>query len=395
MLKKELTAALAMMGVIAPFAAHADQPMSTTQGQGQQPAYTAGEALPRGSLPGAYSQSANYKIDDSYDVYFTADFIYWNLQQDSMRVGNLMDPSSSGAVGFLNGTDETLFNDTKYSPGFQVGLGFNMNGMDGWNLYSEYTWYQNKTSSTADAGSGKSIAFSFAEDAAPHGITDDMVVADSISGTSKYHFNNLNLSLQRPFYWGRKLSANFGAGLRALWISQKISATADDVTSYAEGSSGSGTSLSNATATFHQKSWALGPRFELQTNWLLGWGFRIMANIAESVLYTRYTKLNGTLTGGVTDGVTADFSSTVGFSDNDDCDSSSNYNTLRAVTETSLGLGWGSYFGDNNDFHFDITASYEFNIYWNQNMFGMVVNGHGSPSNTYLQGLNVGLRFDF
>ncbi|MES2200486.1 MAG: Lpg1974 family pore-forming outer membrane protein [Chlamydiota bacterium] len=397
MLKKELTAALAMMGVIAPFAAHADQPMSSTSGQQKTaPAYTAGESVRTGDLPGAYNQSANYKIDDSYDIYFTADFIYWNLQQDSMRVGNLLDPDSSGSLGLLNGENETVFNSGKYKPGFQVGLGFNMNGMDGWNLYSEYTWYQNKHSNTVDAGSGEGIALSFIKDGAPEGITDDIVLANSVSTDSKYHFNNLNLELQRPFYFGRKLTANFGAGLRALWISQTVTGSASGLTAYEADSSSSGTSIVGQSASFHQKSWGLGPRFELDTNWMLGWGFRILANIAESVLYTRYTTLTGKIDGGVSEvGTTADFTSTVGGANDTECSSSSNYNTLRAITETSLGLGWGSYFGDNNDFHFDITASYEFNIYWNQNMYGMVVNGHGSPGNTYLQGLNIAARFDF
>lgn len=384
MLKKELTAALAIMGVIAPFAAQADQPMSSTSGQATQPAYTAGESVPRGSMPGAYSQSANYNLDNSYDVYFTADFIYWNLQQDVARVGNLMDPDSSGAIGLLDGTCKTLFADTSYKPGFQVGLGFNMNGMDGWNLYSEYTWYKNTTSNTTNAGSGDVIAVDLADHAAPGGITDDITVATSVSGESKYHFNNLNVSLQRPFYWGRKVTANIGAGLRGLWISQTVTGSASGVTAYPSGSLVPGASLSNSSSSFTQKSWAVGPRFELDTNWMLGAGFRIMADIAASVLYTNYTSLDGSVSGGVTDGITADLTS-----------NTSSYRTLRAVTETSLGLGWGSYFGDSNDFHFDLSASYEFNIYWNQNMAGMVINGHGSPSNTYLRGLNIAARIDF
>ncbi len=387
MLKKELTTALAVMGVIAPFAVNADYSTdaSTTSSGGGQPSYIAGESIKTGALPGGYNQTANYRIDDSYDVYFTADFIYWNLQQDNLKMGNLIEPTSSGAVGLLTGSDKALFSDTKYKPGFQVGLGFNMKGMDNWNLYGEYTWYQNKVSNTVTADSGQVIAFPFAQEGAVTGATGDVVVADSISGSSKYHFNNLNLSLQRPFYFGRKLTANFGWGLRGLWISQNLNATASGVTSYTSGGSGSGTGLADATSTFHQKSWALGPRFEFGTNWLLGCGFRFMADLAASILYTRYTSLEGTVTGGATSGVTASLTT----------NSSSGYNTLRAVTESSLGLGWGSYFGDNNDFHFDLSASYEFNVYWNQNMMGMVVNGNGSPANNYLHGLNIAARFDF
>ena len=303
MLKKELTAALAMMGAVAPFAAYADQGMTMNQ-SGQQPTYTAGEALKQGALPGAYNQSANYKIDDSYDVYFTGDFIYWCLQQDGVIAG-----SSGGS---------TVFMDASYKPGFQVGLGFNMAGMDNWNMYSEYTWYKNNHTTDTDTGSSK----------------------------THYVYNNLNVLLQRPFYMGRKLTANFGFGLRALWLTNNLSYSSGDL---------------------DQKSWGLGPRFGLDSNWLLGAGFRLMANAGVSALYTSYTTLNGSLTS-----------------------SHDNYNTVRAITETSLGLGWGSYFGDNNDFHFDLSASYEFNAYWNQNMAGVLVGG--TPRNNYLHGLNVAVR---
>ncbi len=382
MLKKELRIALAMMGVIAPFAAQADHSMSSTSGQ---PAYTAGEMLRTGDLPGAYNQSANYKLDDSYDVYFTADFIYWNLQQDLVRVGNVMTTDSSGALGLLEGSGETVFTDTKYTPGFQVGLGFNMKGMDDWNLYSEYTWYQNTNSHSAHTGDDQVIAIAYAQEDAVAGITHDVVVAESATIKSKYHYNNLNLSIQRPFYFGRKLTANFGVGLRGLWFSQTVTNSADDLTSYHAGET-TGIALGDDAGTsFHQKAWGLGPRFEFGTNWLFGWGFRMLADVAASVLYTRYTDLSGSVTGDVTHGVVAGLNTGI----------SSNYNTLRAVTETSLGLGWGSYFGDNNDFHFDLSASYEFNVYWNQNMLGMVINEHGSPGNTYLHGLNVAARFDF
>lgn len=382
MLKKELMGALAMIGVIAPFTAHADQSMSSTPAQ---PAYTAGEMLRTGDLPGAYNQNASYKLNDSYDVYFTADFIYWNLQQDLVRVGNLITTSSAGALGLLTGTDEIVFSDGKYTPGFQVGLGFNMKGMDDWNLYTEYTWYQNKHSRSVNAEDGQVIGLFYAQEGAPSGITDDIVVAETATTKSKYHYNNLNISLERPFYFGRKLTANFGAGLRGLWVSQTVTNVASGLTSYHSGEVTEEALGSSAGTSFHQKMWGIGPRFEFGANWLLGLGFRMMTDVAASVLYSRYTDLSGSVSGSATHGVTAAFNTSI----------SSNYNTLRAITETSLGLGWGTYFGDNSDFHFDLSASYEFNVYWNQNMLDMVINGHGSPGNTYLHGLNVAARFDF
>ena len=101
---------------------------------------------------------------------------------------------------------------------------------------------------------------------------------------------------------------------------------------------------------------------------MLGNGFRMFGNMAQSILYATYDDVRGTPVAALGD----------------------SYNTMRAVSESSVGLGWGSYFGDANDFHFDLTVGYDFNIYWDQYLCH---DGHGM--NVYLQGLNVGMRFDF
>ncbi len=280
MLKKELKAALAVVGAMVPFAAQADQPMAGSQAAPVS-TYVAGEEIMDGQLPGGYSQSANYVIADGYDMYLSADYIYWHINREG----------------------DGLAKDGSYSSGFQVGLGVDMKEMDNWNLAGQYTWFQN---------SGN----------------DD---------SHQYSYNDAHLGFCRPFYLGKMLTADFSTSLRGLWVSDQFKSD-------------------------HQKSWAVGPRFGFDSNWLLGSGFRLMGDLAQSVLYTRYTQRPGA------DG----------------------YNTLRSVTESSLGLGWGSYFGDSNDFHFDLTVSYDFNVYWNQ--FAQKGNNF---DNVYLHGLNVGLRFDF
>lgn len=382
MLKKELAIGLVIVGVVSPLTIYADHPNSSIS---SSPTYISGEILKPGELPGGYNQSADYKLDDSYGVYFTSDFIYWNLQQDLVRLGNIMTTDSSGALGLLDGSGETVFMDTKYAPGFQVGLGFNMEGIDGWNFYSEYTWYQNTNSYSRAAHHDQVVVPSGLREDVVSGIATDIIVAEKAKMKSQYHYNNLNLTVQRPFYFGRRVTANFGVGLRGLFVTQTVTTFAEDISSYHSGDV-TKVDLGEVLATkFYQKMWGLGPRFEFGTNWLLGYGFRIIADLAASVLYTSYTNLSGSVEGAATLGIVADLQTRV----------LSNYNTLRAVTETSLGFGWGSYFGNNNDFHFDLSAGYEFNVYWNQNMLGMVVNASGSPGNTYLHGLNIAARLDF
>lgn len=338
----------------------------------EQQQYLSGEKIPKGSLPGAYNQSANYVLADSSDVYFTTDFIYWCLDLENVRVGKEITPASSGALGLFTGESQTVYLGSSYKPGFQVGMGFDMAGMDHWNMYSEYTWYQNKhtTSSSGEISLGVFGA--------------DVIVAEKASLTADYRYNNLNISLQRPFYLGRKLTMNFGWGLRALWIWQKLSFNASDLDALPVGSFSELSMNGPLQIASTQKSWALGPRFGLQTNWLFGAGFRAIADAAVSILYTRYTQLDGEVEGAATYGIIADLRS----------NTKGNIGALRAVNETLLGLGWESYLGSSRGYHLDVLLGYEFNIYWNQNM-SEVISHDGSAENVYLHGLNVAIRFDF
>ncbi len=219
MLNKELKAGLAILGAMVPFVVQAEQPMSEgqTRGGAKQPTHVAGEKVKEGQMPAGYSHSAAYMIDSGWDLYLTADYIYWHLNREDYG---------------LNQTNS-------YKSGFQVGLGLNMAGMDNWDLFAEYTWYRNNRD----------------------------------NDTQKFSYDDLVVTLDRPFYLGKKLTANFACGLRALWID-------------------------NTSGIYDQKSWALGPRFGFESNWLLGAGFRIFGNVSESVLYTRYTNLSGVLASG-------------------------------------------------------------------------------------------------
>ena len=337
-----------------------------------QPEYIQGEKIPREAGKGAYNQSANYTFQNSSDLYFTADFIYWCLEQENVKLGKKVTPGSSGALGLFTGASQTVYLDPTYKPGFQLGMGFDMAGMDDWNLYSQYTWYQNNHTTKA---SGEVVLGVFGS---------DVVIAEKASLTSHYRLNNLQISLQRPFYSGRKLTMNFGWGLRALWVWQKMTLNASDLESLPVSSFTQLSMDEPLKIVSSQKSWALGPRIGVESNWLLGKGFRAIADAAGSILYTRYTQLDRQIDGSAIYGIISNLRE----------NTSNNLSVLRAITEAFLGIGWGSYLGVNRSYHLDLVVGYDFNIYWNQNMC-QVISHNVNAENTYLHGLNCSIRFDF
>lgn len=361
MLRKEFITAVGMIGLVAPLSAETAPPVLLQ-----------GEKVKEGELLAGYNHTANYAVERDCDVNFTADYLYWKLSEDMSPVAALLKVTSTGAASIFNGTGKSVSLNPTYKSGFKVGVGLDLKGMDDWNLYAEYTWYQNKTNKSVTADSGELLVID-------PSITPSRyasLTSTELTSSFRLHYNDAELSLQRTFYSGKKLTTMFEAGLRGLWVSQHYNVLASGLSYYETGDAFLIPEFGFFDLKRRLESWSVGPRLALGNNWLLGLGFRLIGDIAGSVLYTRYTvKEEASLSI-----LTHQFVS-----------APSNYNTVRAITETSLGLGWGSYFGESNGCHFDISARYELNVFWNQGMGNM----NNSGCNFYLQGLNLAARIDF
>ena len=372
MVKMKLKAALAVLGTTVPFFVQADM-NNTDQTNKPAPVFNQGEPVKenmmqgerdgKNQLPAAYNQAACWSTTDSFDMYISGSFLYWTAVEADMRVATQVNAAGTGYT--------ELFQTGGYKPAFKVGLGFDLRGMDHWNFVSEYTWYNSTNTMSASAGSGF-LTPGFG-DHFIHG-TVPAVEASSVSNKWKLAVNILDAGLQRPFYSGRKLTANFGAGLRALWISQSTSTTFS-------GTVIDDTLVGTVSIYDQDKMWALGPRVAFDGNWLFGMGFRFTGRFANSLLFASYTTLGGH--SNINDAVETHTYNTNG-----------NYNNVRAVTEAGLGLGWETYCCDDS-FHFDLFAGYDFNAFWNQNLLNLTTEQDGDPGSLYLHGLTVTARFDF
>jgi hypothetical protein len=301
-----------------------------------------------------------------------------------MEVGTLITPTAFGAQAFLNGSGEIILQSPDYSSGLQLGLGYGLKGMDDWALHGEYTWYKNSDTLTSSASSSQILAISSTLIPYIQGVTSGVLLADQLKTKASLNYDAADLLLQRPFYFGRKLTADLMVGLGALWIHQKFTANGSDL-SFVEEDALVATAVDGSfSSVSKQKSWGLGPKFGLSSHWLLGYGIKIMGSASLSALYTRYTTLSTSVTGAVSSTSSANLHT----------NQKKNYNTVNPIGEASLGLGWGSYFCDDG-IHFEISAGYDFKLFWNQNVVNTLINSNGSPGNMSLRGLNIQARFDF
>ena len=332
-------------------------------------AFEQGYAINKDKFPAAYNAPARIEVNKSWDVFLTGSFIYWKADQDSM---DLAYPTTTTLQG-LNASFKQQ--KTEYKPGFKLALGYDFD-FDNWVGDVEYTWFRSTTSTgwlpaPADARGGT-----------PIWVIGDWVYAVAaqyqaldILSQWKLKIDIVDGTMSRPFYQGRKLTVLPFGGLRAAMIRQNLHLSANII------------AATPITSVTQSNSWAIGPRAGMQAHWLVGWGFRMEGDIAGSLLYTKYTKVAHREDDSTA--VSVPFYS-ANFKD---------YVALRPMADLSLGMGWGSYF-DRQNYHFDLLATYDFNVMWGQNMMRNLVNAYnyGATSDAgdlHLQGFTLTARFDF
>ncbi len=317
----------------------------------------------------AYNHPARVDTTSDWDMFLTAQFLYWDVQQEGMEIGPLFnsyphsDVQPSGVLDFKD----------SYRSGFKVGLGWNT-PFDDWVVLAEYTWFHHDL--TKDQGSTPFLTSNFLQaKVTPFDYTKQDLL------TSSSHKWNIDLDmvdviLSRPSYQGTRLTITPFFGLRGLMLNQKYTLT---------GNAHEGTN--NPTKAYGKTdSWAVGPAFGFGGNFLLGEGFRLIGSASGALTFTRYNDIKY-------------FAKKQSVSGSDLSLKHSSQNRVRSMADAKAGIGWGSYLC-NQAYHIDFSATYEFQVLWNQNMINWYsasligLNGT-SPGNLYFQGLTITGTFDF
>jgi hypothetical protein len=334
-------------------------------------------------IPAGYNAAARLKVQNSWDLFFSASFLYWYVDQEAMEIAI----NTTFTNDYQFPLDDAFVNQNfGYEPGFKIGAGVYYD-YDSWIAQLEYTWYHHQFST--DRGAPPSdprggfalwkptLWYVFLNNAG----SGFAPWCTEFRSKWRAHIDLLDGTIGRPFYQGLSLTIHPFGGLRTAWIRQNFRM----VIPY----------YNHATPTFtwfatshnQSNSWGIGPRAGMSAHWLIGFGWRLEGNAAASLLYTRYTT------------VTHREDSTHNTTDLPYQEGFSNYGAVRPMADMNLGLGWGSYW--KGAYHFDISAAYDFNIMWEQNMLRHLVNNLASlpledaPGDLHLQGLSVRARLDF
>ena len=339
--------------------------------------YDQGHQICEGTLPKAYNAPARIDICDGVDAFITGTFIYWEPLSDQLDLG-LTDLTLNWPRDF----DVVRFT-TDYQPGFKVGLGTHFEH-DNWDIFAQYTRLHSNQGTNFNPSTSLSTDFFHTSwlpfDAAAIGSAYQFLLISEVQANWRMDLDKIDLELGRSYYVGTNLITRPYIGGSGHWLDENysLSFTYD------------GTPRS---VTLKNDSWAIGPRFGINTQWIFYEGFRLFGNAAINLMFSS-NKMSGS---GISNGTTVS--------------TPFNFNTdkkyvLRNVEELVIGLGWGSYF-TSDKWHFDIFAAYEVQRYSHTNYMNKYAQMRSidsnadsalnliKPGDTYLHGLTAGVRFDF
>lgn len=357
---------LTIAGTFAMVSASAQQ--QTQQPQSQHPlGYDQGHQVQKSQMLAGYNIPGRVDVQGGWDFFIKGSFIYWQPLEEGLML-TMTRPTQAGINVFVpNINGHGVYIEPDYKPGFKVGLGMNFN-YDDWDAYVKYTRIHGTQDESEVAPPGGALYPNWL-----HTLQDDFIAANAI-GSWKLNTDLLDIELARTYYVGKKLLFRTHFGARAAWIDQRFNAN------YQSQVSGL-TAFSNTNTD----SWGLGPRAGIDSNWMLGMGFRGIGNAAASVIYTRY-KFSHDETDFATIQDAPVFAESVKRS------------YLRPNAEFALGLGWGSYL-DKKAWHIDLAAAYEFHVFWNQNFMRTILEDTGflgaTMNDLFYHGLSVTAQLDF
>ena len=148
--------------------------------------------------------------------YLSADFLWWQGNSGSIKATSSITGSvSSGGTTVSASVDLSLFDfDYQWEPGFRIGVGRYINGLDDWDFFLNWTYYH---------GHGKSKNFS--------DVTIPQVLTLAADGTGAWNlnYNVFDLEFGHSFFIKEQVSVRPLLGFRGAILDQKYRNTLGDI----------------------------------------------------------------------------------------------------------------------------------------------------------------------
>ncbi|PCI77851.1 hypothetical protein COB21_02545 [Candidatus Aerophobetes bacterium] len=342
--------------------------------------------------PKVITPPASPKLNDEWDYFVTADFIYYKAAQEGTEFAydgvlrNLATYTSASAPFASVPQGEIASVGQDWAPGFKVGAGLNT-GHDTWSVYAEYTFLRFSNEKTlTQVGTEVSNFLGLVNSSLTNYYGSQGATAiDSYSITTmnadwKLNHNKINLDLARNFYVSEYLAIKPSAGLTAVWQKQTL-ATSAHQNNFTIGA----TSVIDPVFSDRQEmeAWGLGLRAGTNLGWYFNKSFSLASNVFVNTVWTDYNTLS--LTSSMLDPATEGVTTFVN-------QNNPNYYCINYIVEMGLALRYEIYFNDNKNF-FACQLGWDAQTWVNWGRFLQV--SATNKADLSLHGLDVKFRLDF
>lgn len=346
--------------------------------KGKEEQRTQGHSSATTKLAGGYNAPARYEVQESWDMFVYGEFLYMQAMQDNMVYAVTSTDATRGNPPLAG---KAVSSDFEWHPGVIVGFGLGTD-FDDWTVNSEWMHYISKNNSTVSKPASGSMYGPQSVDA-----LGNSVIVDDARNTWSLSFNRIDLLLGRPAYIGKNLTIDGLFGIRGAWISQRLNTEYTGVT---DDIGGQNTTQINSKWS----NWGLGTHAGAKSKWLFDNGFNLFGNAGVSLLGTRQHTSKQVTNPDIAEDLTGRNAQNLVMQVSQD----KNF-TIKPNAEIGIGLGWGSYFDDDN-WHVDLALGYDFHYWWSQNDNVQSIDhiDHGTllqDGDLQIHGANFTLRFDF
>ncbi len=318
------------------------------------------EAAPIQEAQG-YNSSVRPFVTGGANLWIRGEALYWRASEDNLYYAYTGNNANGGR-----------FRDVKtvgfdWDWGFRLGIGYTI-PRDRWDLALTWTHFHTETKSHVSADApNRDLYINW-------WLVNHLSMlgeGQSAQGTWRPHLDQLDLSIGREFYVGRKLTLRPNAGLRNAWIDQQLNVTFR-------------TSTGDAVVNMSNDFWGFGFFGGLDTKWMFTSDWHLFANGAAAILYGRFDITQKGI-----------FNRALHFEETKD------FQSGKGVLDIQAGIEWAHLFFKNR-FGVTFRVGYEYHLYADQSQFPLPA-GNTFFSNSYTpvggdlayQGLFLSGQFDF
>ncbi|MBS0649336.1 MAG: hypothetical protein JSS10_08960 [Verrucomicrobia bacterium] len=328
------------------------------------------------------------EVQDGVNLFVTADALYWTAREQ--MTGYVIESKdidfTEGALAGIRtlGPHAKLKNfATEWNWGYRVGIGYNFMH-DQWDLYFNWTHYQQNTTSRANVKNSEQQFFATWMQVSENAENAWSIFPQHAKGKWKLHYNTIDMEFGRTFGLGGHLIFRPHLGLRGAIINQDFDITYKNLLEIR-----GRTPFPKAKVDLDNDFWGVGLRGGVKAKWMFSRDWGVFGNFAGSLLWGRIenkTKLDQPEGGGIW------------------IDEKHHRQTVKGNLEIALGLAWDYYFSTAqhpNRYHLGLTLAWEQLVWFHQNEIDyfpthlITTHSFKQQGNLGLSGVTLGARFDF